>query len=185
MQSRRFLYLVMTFIFALMSLSAPVSASNRIAGVTFGIGSWYSDAFRSSFIWGGGVFVRPGVRWLEIAAAYDRALLRVPSTDPLKSDLDEKYLGMVRGLVYLPSDLVVFGIPATIFPVFGYVYTHLGDHGTHGFDVGGGLEFRCCGDHLGLRAEVFDQIYKVPTSSGGSTDEQSDLFFLARVVLAI
>ncbi len=167
------------FGFLILTLS---SLHARTIGLQAGIGSWYGDALHTSIQYGGGFLARPGVDWIEFAISFDRAPVQLKSIDTLAPQLQNKTLTFWRFGTTFPMPLEIHKLKAELFPLISYVLTDHADQTSHGFGVGGGLEFYFLDGLLGARFEALEQFYKIPTDLG-STSLQEDFFFGIKATL--
>jgi hypothetical protein len=164
------------------TLSRGASSDHRVIAASIAVGEWYSDSFRSSFIWGGGLWVFP-LDWMGISVSYESASVKVPNESPLFNTLNSKKLGVLTTGLMFPLELKIHSLTCYLYPVLGYVYSHADGNGSHGLALGGGLEFQFIKPFFSVAAEMRDHIYQIPYN-GGRTDAQSDVYFLVRGILS-
>jgi len=177
----------MTFKSIIVSLIILISftqaAEARMISVQGGIGNWYGDDLKTSFSYGGGLLFRPGVQWFEFSFMFTRNSASVQASDPLFAVLDGDNLNSYTFAATFPLNIELKKLHAYMYPLIGYVLTQNDSKTTHGFALGGGMEFILWREIVGLRFEIQEQFYKIP-SSAGNTDTQSDLFGSLRLVLS-
>lgn len=162
---------------------ASQTASARMISVTGGLGDWYSDDLKSSYQYGGGILLKPGIEWLELSFSYDRAPVSIKNGGRWGTELLNKTLNFWRLGPTFPSEIHAMGLKAYLFPSINYVLTNNDDKYSHGVALGGGLEFLLLREVLGLRFEALEQMYPIPYE-GGHTGIQQDFFFDLRVSLS-
>jgi hypothetical protein len=148
----------------------------RHLAVTAGVGNWYSDDLQTSYQYGGGILIRPGLEWLEFSLSYDRAPISVKAGERLAPNLKDQSLSFWRSGVTFPSKIEAMGLGAYFFPLLAYVITQNDTKISHGFGIGGGLEFLLLNEILGARFEALEQFYPLPMPNQNSRF-QEDFFF--------
>ena len=175
------LRICLTAVFFLFSFTHITDA--RMISVQGGVASWYADDLKTSFSYGGGLLFKPGVEWFEFSFMFTRNSVSAHGSDPLFALLDGDNLNNYTFAATFPLELKVNKIKSYMYPLIGYVLSQNDSNVTHGLALGGGMEFVVWRDILGLRFEIQEQFYKIP-SSAGDTRIQSDLFGHIRLVLS-